>query len=69
MTPSRAELLERHQALQAEVRAHKKTIHRARILLQAAATALTNLEADLRRLGIGFARVTGEGAIHGRHDE
>ena len=63
-------LIERAERLRAEVAGHKQEIRHRREALCAAAAALTELEAELRRRGVGLVVLPpqpgGVGAIHGR---
>lgn len=56
--------------LRAQVARHKGAIKREKALLHAAATELTQIEAECRRLGIGLVAdaPSGVGANHGRLD-
>lgn len=70
MDAGAAALVERATQLRAEVASHKLAIRHRREALCAAATALTELETELRRRGVGLEVLSpqpgGVGVIHGR---
>lgn len=66
-----ADLVAQATVLRSTVRRHKAAIAKHRTELRQAAAALAAIEADCKRLGIGFdrqSRTHGEGNIHGQSD-